>query len=494
MRVRLKPRVNPMRHFVVTLALVSGLSSTALAVDNSVGAICQRFYSRYFVGYQRLLTAMQQNAAQVDPDLRQFLKTDSGVCRTDGAKAFVKKTSEVLAQHNKKVGVIFGLSDQGREQRNWLYAGMQAFLRNSQLQESDTLVMRDSLPTAAQWEAQLAQLVLVDKVASVIVSLPRGEFERVAKWAQDLSLPMVVLGANRNEKPMNPYVYHVWPYEKHMATVLARYTAERGIKRLGILRPNRNFGASFETFVAAFKQAGIEVTEQQVYNPNDFASIEASMRKMFALERTGRETEFEQAFLKKKQAAEDAGVPVNAHEVLLPPLVRMDAIFIPDNFKAIRHIAKMMKSFSVKQMPLIGTQEWRARNLVDPPEPFLGTSFFADTINSYNNLPMGVSAGVTDSPYFVNPAESFQVDLKIIGYNALQVAIKGKSLTEEKRFKFAMQWKSLQYDAGPYFPKGPIFDPANNAIWPTYLFRIAPKRLDPVPISMASVISKKLGQ
>ena len=168
--------------------------------------------------------------------------------------------------------------------------------------------------------------------------------------------------------------------------------------------------------------------------------------------------------------------------VLLKPMIEFDAVFIPDDFRTVRHFAKLFRYHMVGHMPLIGNHEWRSPALIDPYDDFLDGSIFGDFIGSYTNLPGRISAPTVASPYFVSPEQVTTVDFQLIGYRAGKAAGMARQAARPNRRQLADAMLTFTSDKDGFFGRGRVFDQERHSQWPTYLFTIVKNTLvlDPI--------------
>src|SRR5690606_8271449 len=139
-------------------------------------------------------------------------------------------------------------------------------------------------------------------------------------------------------------------------------------------------------------------------------------------------------------------------------IVDVDAVFLPDDFRSVRHFAKLFKYFGVEKLAMIGNHEWRSPALIEPFDEFLEGSIFADFIGSYADIPRPLRVPVMGSPYFIHPENVIGVDFQLIGYRVARTAALASQNPAVKRRHLARMMLQLSSDAESFFGNGPIFD------------------------------------
>jgi hypothetical protein len=154
------------------------------------------------------------------------------------------------------------------------------------------------------------------------------------------------------------------------------------------------------------------------------------------------------------------------------------AVVIADDFRAVRHFVNALRFHRITGVVLAGDQQWRSPALVTPPEPALAGALFADFIGSYADLPAKLGTPTAASPYFAAPADVVRADFGVVGYRVGDIALRALAVTS-RRASLPTALAHLPSAGSGYFPAdGGAFDAARDAVWPTYLFRVADERIE----------------
>ena len=94
---------------------------------------------------------------------------------------------------------------------------------------------------------------------------------------------------------------------------------------------------------------------------------------------------------------------------------------------------------------------WRAKELIEPYDPYLKNSSFIDYIGSYKNLPYGYQPDVGDDIFFTSANEVSKLDLGIAGYHAMNIAYNAvKAKPKFKRHYYYNLLRSMKNSPGKF--------------------------------------------
>lgn len=442
-------------------------------------ADCQAAFTKQVAAYQRLYALLPANTYQTG-----FLPMD----RTLGAKASacddpitrrgIMDDLLALQQHTGRIGAILPLSGTRAKLASYVVNGFRAGVREAGMNFEELVLIRDSGGMARNAESRLAELVLKERVGLVIGGLEKAEAEALAAWAGPLGIPMTLLTRDRDLVAKDDQLFRLYPDEKRLAETLVAGALQRGYKRVAMIRPQGGKSDKLsDHFRKALKERGGAVIHDLVYTPDNFESMSAIGRTLFQTEAAERRDEYRRAYKRARDAATKQGVPFDPRMVVLKPIVDFDAVFLPDDFRTVRHFAKLFKFHMVDKLPMIGNHEWRSPALIQPFDPFLENSIFADFIGSYSKLPSSISAPTLDSPYFVAPQNVVPVDFNLIGYRAGRVAaaVARAKPVNRKAVRTALVGTGGS-DLG--FGSATAFDADRQGAWPTFLFSVQKERVN----------------
>lgn len=387
---------------------------------------------------------------------------------------------EALSDHSARIGAILPLSGIHAQGGQAIIAGMRSVYPFRGVQFQDRVLTRDTRGLLHNFEQNLAELVFKQRISVLIGGYTKQEARLLERWGRQLRIPTIVLNQKQDAKVMRN-VFHVFPDARGLVDRLVSYAHSKGYQSVGILHPIDRKGRKLSGLLSeGLKQVGIKAEHNYVYDTNDFDSMLAAAKKVFHIDPVERADEFRELITAAKEKAVEAGLPFNPSLVALSPILDVDAIFIDDNFRTVRHFTKLFEFLGVKHIQLLGTPQWRARGLIEPHRPFLEGAVFVDYIGDYRHLPRGIHPPVLDKTYFVEPEASSRVDYMVIGHHAVRIADRSLSQPIQKRRLLYKRITELSMESSAYFKRGKIFDQSHRSIWPSFMFQVGRGEIVPV--------------
>lgn len=426
---------------------------------------CRKVYQSLFSHYQRLsrLVPKGRDWAAGLPK-QDFLQsaTISTCDESDGYEKILGALSSLLNNHTNKIGVLLPLRN---TKPQYILNGLQRNLAANLNLQQDKIISYDSSNMNAL-EVQLAELIFLHQVATIVGGYDAASATQLKLWSDRLMIPMVLLSEpSRGEQ--HDRVFYVYPTLDQMGSKIMREAKAYHWTRLGLIYPvNGDQSQLANTIQETAKKEGITVTRVENYTTGNYESMDAMAKKLFVLEQSQREEEYQAAYLKAKKIAESQKIPFQAKNVVLQPKIEFDALIVLDQYRMIRHLAKMFQFYGVRSLKMIGNQEWRGPGIIEPYDPFLEGSFFVDIIGSYLQATkkLGLTRDVTDN---FAPVESLQeLDFKYIGYklgDAIAPILKNPQIARRKLHETML--KSKMFEAG------------NQYKWPMEVFTIRNRSL-----------------
>ncbi len=461
------------------LLIIATLLGTPLAAQNNASEqssvtddneLCTKLFQKTVVAYQDLHRRLPPTVTlPANSPLVPLLSMHIGDCAQSGTMDQIEKA---LASHAGKVALLLPFSKLPKSVGQEILRSVHDWMKSKGLSPERLIIWRDTDGNREKMEKQLAQMVWTQNISIVIGGLMHNEAPLLAQWTDRLRLPAVILN-RKPEGQASKYNFYMKPDHRLLASALGRFAVSRNLRRVAILQPQ--FAAD-EGFVASFltqaRQIQLQVSEPLVYNPADFSSIDAIIRKLFHIDDESRKEELLEMMTKAKENAAQLRVPFNAKGLVLPPLVDVDAILIADHFKNVRHISKVLAFYGVKRVQLMGIAKWRAFELVDPVDENLVGSVFIDYLGSYKQLPYGIQVPTVDREYFAEGAQAGAADLQVVVHHALFSAL--QALTGNRGPRYSL-YKRLE--AAPGLREGMlaaplVYRPDHTANWPTFLFGV----------------------
>ncbi|WP_218110241.1 ABC transporter substrate-binding protein [Oligoflexus tunisiensis] len=440
---------------------------SAVSDDNE---LCSKLFSRTVVAFQELYRKMPPGAA-VSPQspLLPLLGLKADACHQPGTMEMIERA---LSQHNGKVALLLPFSKMPKIAGQLVLRSVHEWMQSKGMTPGRLIIWRDTEGNREKFERQLAQSIWQHGASIIIGGLFQSEAPYLTQWADRLRVPAIILN-RKPEGPASKYTFYMGPDYRLLASGLTRYALGRNMKRIAIMAPQFTRD---EPLIAAFRAQArhlqIQVIGPLIYNPADFSSIDAHVRKLFHIDDESRNQELLDLVNKSKMEASQLGVPFDAKSLVLPPIIDVDAILIADHFKNVRHLNKTLAYYGVRRVPLLGIPRWRAYELVDPPDENLVGSVFVDYLGSYKQLPYGIQVPTVDKEYFAEGSLAGTVDMRLVVHHALFSALQAVAGPRHPRYAL---YKKLETSSGPResFLSGPhIFRADHSANWPSFLFGV----------------------
>jgi hypothetical protein len=440
--------------------------------------LCINLMDNVIRGIQNLKTS----AANLKQNLKLPENTDllgtwtNQSCETKAdRKRILSQAAKFLTQHSNRAGLILRLKDPAQDYNKDILFGFRAAFADLGLNPDQNIVVAD--PTGfPDSSIAVARLVLEHSVSLISGGVDRQEADLISRWATAFRMPAFVLNRDPALSQKRPQVFRVFPSPESLATTIAGFLKLGMVKRIAVLRPNTP-GALAET--DALKNAAltnaIEVSAEQIFEPEDFPSIELAAKKLFKVSEGERRGELSRVMSEARAKARKAGQQFNPKMVTLPPLVEFDAVFIPADFRTIRHIAKVFQFLGVKDLRMIGDYQWRSRSLIDPFDSFFQYSLFADFFGRYTDLPKSITP-TNAASMFLTQKEARTLDYRALGYFAGRAAALTLKQPPTKRNILYRGIVRLNHPPdSTYFGNGKLFDAQGLSIFPTQLLKISEK-------------------
>ena len=150
-------------------------------------------------------------------------------------------------------------------------------------------------------------------------------------------------------------------------------------KKIDILLPEGEIGQlQTDFFMKEAKEKNIKINKKILYKSGDFDSMNKGILELANLNSSKRLQNKISELWKKNIITDTKLERINHTSIILEPEIKADALFLPDNFRIVKHFSKLMKYHNIKNLPLIGGNEWRDISLVRPENTLISRSFFVD--------------------------------------------------------------------------------------------------------------------
>jgi len=220
-------------------------------------------------------------------------------------------------------------------------------------------------------------------VIAIVGSLLSKTAPAVATKADELGVPSIGLSQRAGLTEIGPNVFRNSLTSTMQVQQLVRTAMnDLGMKKFAILYPNDAYGVEFANiFWDEVLARGGEITAVQTYSnkETDFrVPVQRLVGTYFGEARQDefnlRMKELQKVDKSKKKSARNSNL-----EDILPPITDFDAIFIPDNAKALGQISAMLSYSDVRGMRLLGTNLWNTPGIAKRAGSSAGNLLFVDS-------------------------------------------------------------------------------------------------------------------
>jgi hypothetical protein len=440
-------------------------------VDDEAAAWCEQMLQQHAPAYHKLYSFLpDKHSVRKDFPVFDLLRLKVDDCQDDDKRQRLRRA---LSMHNKRIGILLPFSQSGPTQfTHHIVTAAQHYYKRQNQPIGKHVIFKNTSNHQQVFHRKLAELIFKHHVSIVIGGATKQEARLLARWAEALQIATLILNQDVDDQKVRKHVFYVSPDIHQMANAIWAFLAGNKIRRLAILSPEQRQNPLTQAIIERIRNSNQHTVEQFHYRQQVYDSMEKSARTLFRIDDPEREDELKALVEEKKKAAEEQGVSFDPRTVILPPISDWDAIIIDDNFKAVRHFINIFKYLKAPKVKLIGNQQWRAPELVTPPEPFLAKSVFFDYIGSYQNLPPSVEVSLFESKFFAAPTEANAVDIKIIATHALNLAENAIADPRRRRYQIHQALESIYNKNHNFFGSGLAFNPYHVSRWPTFLFEV----------------------
>lgn len=281
---------------------------------------------------------------------------------------------------SKTIGVILPLSGRHSKIGYRVLAGIQMALGISGSLPNTGLRLSiiDSEGLASRASQAMDKLVVEDQVIGVIGGLLSKEAQAITQKAHELGVPTILLSQKAGLTAQSPWVFR----NAITSEMLTRYLVDVAMtqmhwKKFAILYPNDAYGVEYANlFWDEVLARGGQITAAQPYDSaeTDFRQPIQKIVDTFYVDDRLAEYKLRLDDFRKKNPSSRKGPPKD----LLPPFVNFDAIFIPDQVKALGQIASMLAYNDIFNIPLLGTNLWNTSELTVRGGKYIEGSLFVD--------------------------------------------------------------------------------------------------------------------
>jgi branched-chain amino acid transport system substrate-binding protein len=250
------------------------------------------------------------------------------------------------------------------------------------------LIIEDSGDDAEEALSALERLHQKHRVAAVIGPVLSKGADLVISRAEHYGLPLVSLAQQAGSFGSFSSQGAVTP--RLQATEIARHAIQGlGLKRFAILAPRDRFGEEFsQEFWTAVETLGGSITAYENYSPGETDFRESMDRLAGTYYSEARRREL--AELAKEREANQIKKRTRRTEKFfaLPPIVSFEAVFIPDEPKAVGLALPTFTYRDIDGVKFLGISSWNSPELTQRAQKSAEGAFFVDSYFALSQSPL----------------------------------------------------------------------------------------------------------
>lgn len=255
------------------------------------------------------------------------------------------------------------------------------------------LVVKDSRGDPAAAVTAVEELATQDKVMVILGPMMSKDVDAAAEKAQELKVPLVSLSQKDGVTDIGDFIFRVALSPGSQVQTLVDYAVkQKGLKRFGVMYPRNTYGSTFRAmFADVVTKAGGQVVVERDYGEEVVNIIEARSDQQplgFSQRpRTGLGTDG--TYRGPGGRGTTQGTPVDTSGGMavsrprIPGISGVEAVFIPDSYRAVVNIIKYGSPNALSDVQLLGTNRWNESGLLDVAPQIEGAvfvdGFFADS-------------------------------------------------------------------------------------------------------------------
>ncbi len=439
---------------IAAIVFLISASSKASAGKDHYQSICENFLVEAKSTVQSLMRFIpKKDYKNIKPRYKKILRISKKNCENPKVTSKLKTVfNEYLSVDQKKIAILIP--------KKSLSGEVYAKLLKKMAKDSNLEWKFKTYTTASLQETKkdktlqaLAQAILIDGVDMVLGGFGRTQSELIKAQADKIRIPSLLLHGEINsdqDDTAKSLSYRVAPDPTSLVKGLLSTAMQRGVKNLAILATEKSFDSQFaKTFKTEALKAGLSIVKEIKYEGQNTDQLDLAVKALLEIDREKRAEEFAALVEEKKALAETNVENFRLSGVYLDPVVDFDAIFVPDDFRQTRFAAKMLQFYGLKETAMLGGPRWRAKEMVDPYDPFLKHSFFADNIGYYSGAsPYIRNTLKIEENHFLSPKKTMLFDMALVAEKVIK-SLHNLGKNDSTRSYLFSEWVNNAKTAGP---------------------------------------------
>jgi branched-chain amino acid transport system substrate-binding protein len=356
-----------------------------------------------------LILADQKDYSGARSALQDVARMAPGTELADRANRFVQQIDARNKVDPHTIGVVLPLSGPNASIGYKALRGIQLGLGlyGSNQSTGFRLAVVDSEGNVDGARRGIERLVQEDNVIAIIGGLQSKTATVEAARAQEFGVPTIMLSQKSGITAAGESIFrNALTSQMQVQELVDIAMKQLGYKNFAVMYPNDAYGTEYANlFWDEVKSHGGEITAAQTYDPKetDFRSHVQRLAGTYYLDDRAEELRVRQAEYAQKNPKKSLRNGGPSIEDILPPVVDFDAVFIPDEARAVGQIAPSLAYDNVKGVRLLGTNIWNSPRFIQRGQRFVEGAIFVDSV--LTNDP-----SFTNSPFYLNFKSAFNED------------------------------------------------------------------------------------
>lgn len=299
----------------------------------------------------------------------------------ESSREFLKQLDARSSVNTRTIGVILPLSgkysDIGRSVLNSIQLGLGIYDRNSDIR----LAVIDSEGKYLDARRAVEKLVVEDQVVAIIGSLQSKTASSIASKAQALGVPTIVLSQKSGITQIGDFIFrNALTSEMQVQYIVQTAMEKFGFTKFAVLYPEDAYGTEYANlFWDAVIAAGGQIKAAQSYDPKE-TDFRAPIEKLVGTYyKDDRAQEYKFKYEEWKKKTPNINARTEIPKDFLPPVIDFQALFVPDNTRALGQIAAMLTFQDIKGITLLGTNIWNTPGVIERAGNFSKSIMFVDS-------------------------------------------------------------------------------------------------------------------
>lgn len=394
----------------------------------------------------------------------------------------LKKTAK------KKIALVLPLSGESMENGLTILNGIKSYCKLHNIDFDENYLLYDNKGSFERAQKIYSTVILNNNFSLIMGGVTTKETHFLSTISKNLRIPTLVFNRSLINITQNPYIFQLLPSDYYLGEALAYKCHQKNIKKVAIFEPTDNHAK--QIIVALTEELAkyeINVTQIIPYQSGDFPSMNEAVIKLAQLDSLERKkvlfgklsedpNSFEDPSSSTLSYSHTSNKILGLNSIELEPLVEAEALFIPDNFRIIKHFIKLFHFHNIDKLVLFGNQQWRSDGLIKPWENFLDDAFFVDYIGNYQKIPSVLNV-VNSEPYLATPENITKIDLLLIGFYSAKIALATQHNSKIK-FRHDLTKKLHTISSKKIFEHtGNPYSTTKGFHWPSYTFTLKDQKI-----------------